>query len=247
MAVTAQQILQTCLYDLAEDLGFQLGLVTNSQWVDHLNIVIMDLLKRTGMLKRVYTQSVFSGVGVYGIPDDIVTVDSVFLAGRWLPPSDQRTLNSTIRKWKTDLGIPRYFYLDGLGLKSIGLAPAPNYNGAFVIGPNNPDPPYAIYDDFSATCQTGATQTVLNPTQHRDLTIVGTRKAITQVTALTDSIPLVPDDVALLALPFGVLGRIFASDSELLDSQRAAFCFAQFDEVVNVFTCVTGQPGAPEQ
>ena len=138
--------------------------------------------------------------------------------------------------------IPRYYYLDGLGLKSIGLAPAPNYNGEWIIGPNDPKPPAAVYDSFSALCQVGATQVMLNPVQHRGLTIVGTRKATTQVANLSDPIPLIPDDLALQTLPFMVLHRLFSADNELKDSQRAAFCAAQEQETMSVCREVSGLP-----
>ena len=247
MSVTVQQILQTCLWDLCEDNGLQLGLVTFQQFIDMLNLTILDIAKRTGMLQRIYTQTVQSGIGTYGIPDDLLDIQSVWLAGRYLPPSTQSELNGLIRGWRKVLGVPRYFYTDGLGLKSIGLAPAPNYNGEYIVGPNEPSPPHATYGDFSALCQVGANQVTLNPVQHRGLSIIGTRKPVTQVTALGDPIPLLPDDVALQALPFGVLERIFSSDSELLDAQRSAFCHANFAEAVNVFRAITGEPAAPDQ
>jgi hypothetical protein len=243
MAVTVQNIYDRICYDLLEDGGLVLGIVTVQQFLDLVNLAVMDFLKQSGILQRIHTQAVFSGVGVYTIPDDIVDVQGVWLGGRWLPSSTQQSLNGQIRSWRTKLDIPRFYYQDGLPLKSIGLAPAPNYNGGFILGAAEPDPPHAVYDSFSAICQVDATQTLLNPVQHRGLTVIGTRKAITQVTALGDPIPLVPDDLALLALPFGVLERLFSGDNELLDSQRAAFCGAQFQEAVNACQAVTGQPG----
>jgi hypothetical protein len=247
MAVTVQQIYNTATYDLGEDGGLVLGLVTVQQFYDLLKLVILDFCKNSGLLQRIYTQMVSSGTGTYTIPDDIIDIDSVWLAGRWLPSSTQRDLNDQIRSWRNITDIPQYYYTDGLGLKSIGLAPDPNYTGAHIIGPSEPNPPHAAYDAFSALCQVGVTQVTLNPVQHRGLSIVGTRKAITQVSALADPIPLIPDDLALLALPFGVLERIFSADGELLDNQRAAFCHANYTEVLNVCQAITGIPAAPEK
>ena len=232
MAVTVQTVYRTFCYDVCEDSGLQLGIITLQQFFDTLNLVILDFLKRSELLQRIFTQTVQSGVTAYYIPDDIITVESVWLAGRWLPVSTQSELNNTIRNWRTIPAIPRFYYLDGLPLKSIGLAPYPNYNGAYIIGPNEPDPPHGIYDDFSATCQVGASQVYLNPVQHRGLTVVGTQKANTQVALLTDPIPLVPDPFCLTALPFGVGERVFSADNELKDMQKAQFCGKMYEESI---------------
>jgi hypothetical protein len=244
MAVTAQQVYDQVAFDLAEDppTGLRLGIVTLPQFFDVLNLAVLDFLKQSGIIQRIWTTTVLSGQSVYLIPDDIVDIHSVFLGGKWLPQSTQQDLNNQIRKWRNMQAIPRYYYQDGLGLKSIGLAPSPNYNGEWIIGPNDPNPPAAVYDSFSALCQVDATQVVLNPVQHRGLTIIGTRKATTQVTQLSDPIPLIPDDIALQTLPFMVLSRLFSGDNELKDSQRAAFCAAQEQETMSVCKEVSGLP-----
>jgi hypothetical protein len=249
MAVTAQEVYDRCCFDLAEDPpgGLRLGLVTQSQFLDLLSLSILDFAKRSGLFKRIWSQTVLAGIGVYGIPDDIISIDSVFLAGRWLPPSTQRQLNDQIRGWRIGQAMPRFYYTDGLGLKSIGLAPTPNYNGEHIIGPVEPDPPFAVYDSFSALCQVGDTQVVLTPVQHRGLSFIGTQKPTTQVTALGDPIPLIPDDFAIQTLPFMVLERIFSSDGELLDSQRAAFCRAQSEEAISCCQAVSGETEPQER
>ena len=246
MAVSVRTIYQTVCWDLAEDFGLQLGIVTPQQFIDLLNLTVMDFLKQTGAMQRIWTQTVFAGVGIYDIPDDIMEIKSVWLAGRWLPPSTQRQLNNEIRRWRRIQEVPRFYYTDGIGLKSIGLAPAPNYNGAFILGANEPNPPHAVYDAFSALCQVGTAQVALNALQHRGLTIIGTQKPLTQIVALADAVPLVPDDMALLALPFGVLERIFSGDNELQDSQRAAFCRAQYHETISAIQAATGETGDPD-
>lgn len=247
MPVTVQQIYDMFAYDVCEDGGLVLEIVTVPQFMDLLNLAIADFLRESGLLQRIWTQTVFNGQATYGIPEDLLDIQSVWLAGRWLPQSTQRELNNTLRNWRTVPGIPKFYYLDGIPRKTIGLAPAPNYNGGFILGPNEPDPPHAVYDDFRAVCQVGTTETLLNPVQHRDLTIIGTRQAITQVSALGDPIPLIPDDFALAALVFGVENRVFGGDNELHDKQRAAFCWAQFKESINVGQSISGEPGGDDE
>jgi len=237
MSITVQNIYDTICFDLLEDGGLVLGIVTLQQFYDLLNLTILDFCKRSGLFQRIYTQDVIQSQGVYSIPDDLMEIRSVWLAGRWLPPATQRQLNDAIRNWRTITDIPRFYYTDGIGLSSLGLAPAPNYTGASIVGGYQ-------YDSFSASCNPGPV--TLNPAQHRDLTVVATRKPTTQVSALTDPIPLIPDDFASQALPFGVLERIFSGDNELKDEQASLFCGAQFTEAINVGVAISGEPEAVE-
>jgi hypothetical protein len=248
MAVTGQQVFNTLLFDILEDppTGPLLGIITTQQFIDMLNLVILEFLKRGGLLQRIYTQSVFSGINQYTIPSDIVDIQSVWLAGRWLPASTQMDLNSQIRNWRITQDTPRFYYLDGLPLSTIGLAPTPNYNGEFILGPNEPDPPHSVYDSFSAICQVGTSQILQNPVQHRGLTIIGTQKNVTSVVSITDPVPLVPDDFALASLHWGVEYRLFSGDNELHDEQCAAFAKAQFEEQINICRAITGQLGMDE-
>jgi hypothetical protein len=247
MAITVQNVYSAFCYDVCEDNGLVLGIVTLNQFYDLLNLVVLDFLKRSGLLQRIYTQSVFAGQTGYSIPDDIIDIQSVWISGRWLPVSTQRELSGKIRNWRTVPDIPRFYYTDGLPLQSLGLAPYPNYNSAEIVGVNYPNPPFAIYDQFWATCQVGVSQVLLNPVQHRGLTIIGTQKPNTQVAALTDPIPLIPDQFAIPALIFGLEERVFSADNELKDSQRARFCAAQFTEQINLVRAFSGMPSAEDQ
>lgn len=96
-------------------------------------------------------------------------------------------------------------------------------------------------------------QDEVNPTQvqispipdategNRTLTFIGSQIPV-QVTgwALTDQIPLLPDTF-LPALKYGVLARIFASDSEQKDLFKAAWCQARVAEFVNMATAIMSQ------
>jgi len=247
MAVTAQQVLDSIQFDIFEDTGLRLGILTENQYLDLLNLTLIDFFKQTGILQRVYTQTVSAGIGQYDIPDDIMEIESVWLAGRYLPKWTQRELANNVRNWRRELGMPRCYYTDGLPLKTLALGPAPNYTGAYIIGPNEPDPPHAVYDSFAALCQIGTTQVVLNAVQHRGLTVVGTQKSTTSVTALTDPIPLIPDDFILAYIGFGILERVFLGDNELHDTQSGMFCKAQYQEGINALRAITGEPAIVEQ
>jgi hypothetical protein len=204
------------------------------------NLTMIDFLKRSGIVRRVFTQTIVAGIGQYVVPDDIMLIEECYVAGRWIGRETQATLNASLRNWRRKQDIPQYFYEDGLPLKTMGLAPVPNYDGAYIIGPNEPDPPHAVYDAFSAVCALPTGNTLLSAQAHRGLTIIGPRKPAA-VAALTDPIPLIADDWALAFLGFGVLERIFSGDNELADKQRAAYCAAQYLEGVNLGQAISGE------
>lgn len=268
---TLTDIYNRACWDWAEDGGLVLGIVSVQSWLDFANLVLLDLLKQTGCIKRVWTMSVFAGTPTYTVPDDIMNVEQVFLAGRWLPKYTVAELNNVRRNWRRDLDIPIGYYTDNLPPKTIGLAPAPNYNSIYIPGPNEPDPPHGQYDSFSISINNGISWPILTaaqwaaltsatwetindaqftgtytPDQHRGLTIVGTRKADTQLATVGDAIPLLPDDIALSALLWGIHERVFAGDNELKNAQAAAFSHAQYQESVSVLQAITGEIPIPE-
>ncbi len=240
---TAQDILSVTCWDLLEDGGLVLGLLTNAEFLDLLNESLTDFLTESCLMSRVFTQTVFAGVGTYTVPDDIIRPDYVFLGGRYLPKATMRELNSTLRNWRRTPGPPQVWYTDGLPNKTIGLAPAPDYNGDFIIGPNEPDPPHAVYDSFSAIVQLPDNTTPLeNPAQHGGLTIIGPCKNAAPLATVGDTIPLLPDEFSMAYLGFGVLQRIFSGDNEFFDNQKAAFCAAQVKEGISLAKEITSEP-----
>jgi hypothetical protein len=241
---TLTDVYSRMCWDYAEDGGLVLGLVTVQQFLDLANLTLLDFLKQTGCLKRAWTMSVMAGVPTYTIPDDIMLVEQVFLAGRWLPKATVAQLNKTRRNWRREQDIPQYYYTDSLPPKTIGLAPPPNYNSAYIPGPNEPAPPHGQYDSFSIRDGNGI---VWTPDQHRGLTIVGTRKTNAQMATVNDSIPLLPDDIALTALLWGIHERVFSGDNELKNSQAAAFSHAQYQESVSCLAAISGEPVVQDQ
>ena len=136
------------------------------------------------------------------------------------------------------MGNPAQYHEDGVPMKTLELVPTPVWNGTYINGPLEPNPPHSIYDSFSAMGQ--------NARVLRGLSIVGPQQA-PAVTTLGSQIQLIPDDIALAYLPFGVLERIFSSDSENKELQVAAFCGAQYTEGVNLLRAITAEADEGQQ
>ena len=238
MAVYAQDIYQTVCFDLAEDLGLQLNLLTVDQFLLLLNQTISDFVTKTAPVKRIYTQTVMAGQSQYAVPDDILRVDAAFVSGNWIQSSTQPQLSRLCRNWRAEMGNPAQYHEDGVPMKTLELVPTPVWNGTYINGPLEPNPPHAIYDSFSAMGQ--------NARVLRGLSIVGPQQA-PAVATLGSQIQLIPDDIALAYLPFGVLERIFSSDSENKELQVAAFCGAQYTEGVNLLRAITAEADEVQQ
>lgn len=214
MSVTVQTIYNTICYDLLEDGGLVLGLVTFEQFINLLNLTILDMQTETEIIQAVYTQQITIGVAQYNVPDSLLRVDSAFCAGRLLSPSTVPELTAAIRGWRrANTGVPQRWHEDELPIRLVELVPAPNYTGTAITG-----------SSASTFWVAGA-----SPAQHRNLTFVGPAQPST-VSQLSDAIPLLPDDPVLGYIGFGILERIFSGENELRDPQRALFCGASYRE-----------------
>lgn len=90
------------------------------------------------------------------------------------------------------------------------------------------------------------TQVQISPTPAategtRTLTLIGAQIP-DQITGwqLTDVVPYLPDSL-LYALKYGVLAKIFATDSEQKDLLKAAYCQARSTEAVNLIAAMMSQ------
>lgn len=241
---TVNDIYQVICYDLFEDGGLILGLLTVQQFIDLVNLALTDFVQRTCPSSLVQTQAIFAGTGRYTYPDTQMRVDDAFLAGMLLEPTTIQSLNNGARGWRTELNLPTRWHADELPLKTIELVSIPNYTGTYVEGPDQPDPPYA---------QTGW-NVVLNgvtytPSQHQDMTLVGPQLPAT-VSQLTHNIgfgsptaptALLPSDLVTTYIAFGVLARIWSSDSELKNDSMAAWAQGEFEEGIAIMAAIMGE------
>ena len=266
MSITANDLYQVLAYDMLEDPpnGLVLGLLTLPQFIDLLNSSLSDFLKEACLVERVWTFSINAGVGTYPVPDNFIRVDNVFLAGRYLSKASVQELNGSMRGWRRNSGPPKFWYEDGLPPKTIGLAPAPNYNSAYILGAHEPGPPHGIWDSFSAVARPSfsGSQSYMTPAQHRGLTLIGPCSYsettnygdyFLPVANLTDNVPqvlgpglppnppMLPDDVVRSYLLWDVLAKVFGSDAETKDVQKSAFAAAQFKEGISVCQQFTGE------
>jgi len=231
------------LFDLLEDppVGPVLGVITQQQIIDLVNLTASDWAQRTCTAAQVTTQYVQAATARYSFPDPVMRIDNAFLGGVLLEPTTVQALNDGSRGWRTEQGLPTRWHADELPLKTIELAAIPNDTGVFVSGTNYPDPPYA-QDGWMVS----ANGSNLTPDLHRDLTLIGPQMP---ATVASTSDPLVygstgnvnapvPQDFVLGYLGFGVLARIFSGDNELHDDARAAWCASEYESGIQLVKAI---------
>jgi hypothetical protein len=235
------------LFDILEDppIGPILGVLTMAQLIDLVNLTLYDWNQKTCAISQVQTQYAEAGVSRYTYPESMMRIDEAFLAGVLLEPTTVQALSNGMRGWRTELKLPTRWHADELPLKTIELAPVPNDTGVFVVGPNQPDPPYA---------QTGwnvvLNSTVYTPDQHRDITLIGPQLPAV-VASTTDPLcygstgaptAFIPQDFCLGYIGFGLLARIFSGDNEIKDNARAEWAQGEYMEGVQIVRAMMGEP-----
>ena len=236
---TVNVIYQLVTYDLFEDGGLVLGLLSFQQFIDLLNLTITDYCQRTCLIALIETQKVIANQNDYTYPDTLMRVDNAFLGGLNLEPTTVQALQNGPRNWRTTTGLPNRYHLDELPLKTIELVPVPNYSGVSFTPPQT--------GSFNIT----VSAVTYTPQQHMDLTLVGPQLPAT-VSQTTDNIgfgsptsptALIPQDLVQAYLAYGVLARIWSSDSELKNDAMAEWAQSEFEEGVLVGQALMGEVG----
>ena len=225
---TVQDIYQTVCYVLLEDNGLQLGIVTEQQFLDNFAAVFLEFLQKTGICSTIFTQQINFGQPQYEYPPDMIQVRDCFVGGKHISRETLEELDNAFYNWRSEVNNPRRWHEDGLPIKTIELSPTPNYTGTAYSSPAflTQQPPYGVYGVF-------------NPADN-NLTIVGTQGTIRNTFALNTIVPIIPDSFTCY-LGYGVLNKIFSSNSEAKDDQRAAYTGARFNEGIQIASTISGQ------
>ena len=219
--LTVQDTYNVVTKRLLESGGFQLGLVTDTQFLIYFADVINDFTQIAGISKSIITQSIQFGVSDYIIPDTQLMVEHTFVAGRYLNKTTLEELDNREFSWKNKLDFPTRWHEDGLPIKSIELSPSPNFNGVAYGGTGAP---------------------FVSPTADflpadKNLTTVGLERPVKTTYTLTDTIPILPN-CAVQYLAWGILTKIWSDNSEMKDAQRAAYASSRYYEGVQIFKAI---------
>jgi hypothetical protein len=201
---------------LLEPNGLALGIVTEAQFLNALADVLLDFSQQAPLDKQIFTELIQAGVGEYIVPDDLMAPELCFVGGKLIEKTTEADLTRGHFEWRRQWGPPKQWHEDSLEVKRVELFPKPDYNGTNIAGE---EPPIGHYDDFYPA--------------ERNLTIVGPAAPSKTAWEAGDTLDGIPDSFTHY-LTYGVLEKIFSSESELRDVQRAAYCRSRFDEGISL-------------
>lgn len=115
---------------LLEPAGFTLGLVSFPQFSAYLVDIVNDFCRMTGLAKIFITQTINYGIGQYTTPDAQLSVEQLFISGRFLPASNLESIDNSQFQWKRKTGVPKVWHQDGLPINTVEMVVAPNWQGA---------------------------------------------------------------------------------------------------------------------
>lgn len=236
--------------------GLSLGVVTQQQFLDMFADVFFDFLQATGLTKKLISIPVSAGVSQYQEPPNAMVAQEVFYGNRYIFREDAMDLDYELRTWRSQNGSPRMWHEDRLGVKIVELAPTPLLTG-MIVGYTDlmfgtvsstagavdfdftPNAPWfgtisidtgSCYIEFAGS-MLGTIGTIVSSTGNLEL--VTTTKGTATAFSLTDIIQFLPDSFVPY-IKYGVLAKIFSSDSEAKDVLRARYCQARYQEGTNL-------------
>ncbi len=218
MATTVASIYTKLCIDLLENGGLVLGTVTSDQFLKYLEEAILEFCQEAGLKKKIYTQKITSGTSQYSIPVDVLQVQCAFRGGKFIDPTSLEQLQNSEYEWVSKTGPTQQWFQDGLAADMIQLFPIPDASGAVFSG---------TYGDFLPA--------------NNGLTVVGPAAPTTLTLTLLSDIPTEIPDSFTPYLNYRVLYRIFSTDGECYDQQRAYYCDARWQEGVNLARSIMGE------
>lgn len=209
MSVAVQSIYDRVTYDMLENGGLVLGTVTSAQFLTYLEEAVLEFCQQAGLVRKIYTQRVIAGTAQYAAPVDVMQIQCAFVGGKYIQPTSTEELQNSEYEWSSKSGPPQSWFADGMPANQIKLFPNPDTSGTVFSG---------TYGTFLPA--------------NNGLTVVGPAGPTTNTLTLLGDIPEEVPDSFTPYLTYRVLYRVFSTDGEAKDLQRAYYCDARWKEGV---------------
>ena len=242
---------------LLEPGGLQLGLLTQSQFYVMAQEVLMDFYSKTDIVKKVFNFRMQVGVSTYNEPDQMGDIDTALANQTYMHRTSGYYLDNSNSTWPNLFNAPVEFREDELPVSQLQVVPSPNVGGNDIPMTNEGFGVIAsttLATDFNIVANGRGFGQWASFTGNPYISTVNAGFGV--ISCMTPSegnitavATLSPDDLSyflLLPSPFqlylkyGILAKIFASDSELKDEQKAYYCEARYAEGVNLAAAILG-------
>jgi hypothetical protein len=246
-------IYKQCSNVLLEDGGLTLGLITDSEFYAIANEVVTDFLSKTQIIKKVFCVPLLVGVDTYTKPDQLGEIDEALAGQTHINRTSGFYLDNSDPSWPTQFNQPQSFKEDEVPVNQIQLSPMPNVEGELTYtydqGYGVPASTSGAVDfDIQANPSTPGYGVFAEAIGNPYLEAAGTGYGVYadmvcstgNLTMIGNVIPTDPTYIQLIPasfqcyLKYGILSRIFSTNSELKDEQKATYCQARYAEGVNL-------------
>lgn len=253
---------QVCSVLLESPDGLSLGLLTEGQFLTLAGETLTDLASKTGLIRKIFNTVIGFGVSTYPLDDNLSDLQACIAQGTHIFETSDFMLSNYNDDWATWMNRPEAYKQDDIDPRSVLLEPIPNIDGDQVvvdsgsgaygtISSTSSPVDFDIEASFLTPAGYGTIATGLgnpyletvNPgygliaamvPSGNNLSKFGTALPANIANLSLDSyIELIPDSLVHY-LKYGILAKIFSSDNELRDEQKAAYSAARYSECINL-------------
>lgn len=273
MPVQWSEIYDTVCEILLEPSGLQLGLLTDAQFLQIAGEILTEFLALTGIVKKIFNMPAQVGIPTYSEPSQLGELECVNVGQSYCYRTSGYFLDNNDPNWASFNGSPEDWREDELSPQTLQIVPAPNVIGDQVVIPAGqgaygtvsatsnavdfdlkPDLGQQGYGTISA-CGGAPYVEAINPgygvlsamvASTNNVQMIGSALPynITDLT-LFDYVEGVPDSFAPY-LKYGILARIFDSDSELRDELKAKYCRTRYREGISLAQAIMCEPATTQ-
>lgn len=247
---------------LLEPEGPTTGVITREQIIEYILNAASDFLQETGLILKLCNIQSLAFIGVYEQPDNLLMADLAMYNDSSLETYDKFQLDNADNNWRNvKPGKPMGFVQDEIEVKQIEFFPKPQFTGRKVeestglgfygtLSSVEDGPDFSIeftepfYGVISGTFQSQAYLEGMGACVGTISSMCGSGRNFTLIGATMpqSDIPVDQYHQIIEGIPYsfvqyikyGALARIFSTDGELKDIQRAKYCDARFTEGKNI-------------
>lgn len=260
MASTVQNVHDQVCVILLEPSGFTLGDISEAEFLQYYRAVMEDFLGRTGIIKGFAFLAQFFGQAQYLYPDFISDISEVFSDGGATRMDYENSISGADRNWQDRVGPPMSWRQDKLAIPALSLYPAPNIPFAYTASTGSgiaaawvPDGDFTQSQAFIGTLTQAAQvatfatpgtffQAGFDPTQisRGAVSLIGQLSLMTEDVSLSSPVEHITDDWVVF-IKYGILQKIFASDSECRDVLREKWARGLYEQGILLAQAIMGQ------
>jgi len=129
MSVEVSDVYDLVCETLLENGGLQLGILTDDQFLDFLDSVTADFLRKTAIVKDIFTVAATVDVSEYAYPAGIMRAEAAFYDNAYIERSSRAMADLDTERWPRDSSEPETWSEDRQDAQTFSVSPPPPDSG----------------------------------------------------------------------------------------------------------------------